>query len=188
MWIFISNRYGLQNVKLNKAWPLPFYNVVNTQLTNSITPFSIYLVSIPTPSNSWQSFSNLSGVNLLRILGKQKHTTISIKFLEFVQMILTWYVFLDFIQKSFIRKHKIIQMYAHFSHLWRKLDASFFSHANSIINYCLELKSNFISSSPPLNSKRKYFLMLSYSGNKLHWFWWQKPFITCFVTSHNWKE
>ena len=187
MWIFISNRYALQNVKLNKAWPLQFYNVVNTQLTNSITPFSIYLVSIPTPSNSWQSFSNLSGVNLLRILGKQKHTTISIKFLEFVQ-ILTWHVFLDFIHKSFIWNHKTIQMYAHFSHLWRKLDASFFSHANSIINYCLELKSNFISLSPPLNSKRKYFLMLSYSGNKLHWFWWQKPFITCFVTSHNWKE
>lgn len=53
----------------------------HVQLTNSITPFSIYLVSIPTPSSSWQSFSNLSGVNLLRILWKQEHLTISIKFL-----------------------------------------------------------------------------------------------------------
>ena len=43
------------------------------QLTNRITPLRMYLVSIPTLSNSWQSFSNLSGVSLLRILRKQKH-------------------------------------------------------------------------------------------------------------------
>ena len=71
----------------------------HVQLTNSITPFSIYLVSIPTLSSSWQSFSNLSGVNLLRILWKQKHWTISIKFLKFWQIILNLTCF----QRTFIQ-------------------------------------------------------------------------------------